>query len=542
MRNHRNPSVMRHNFSQVPSVGIRRSVFSRSHTHKTTFDSGYLIPIYLDEALPGDTFAMNCTSVARLATPIVPFMDNLHLDLFFFAVPLRLVWSNFVKMMGEQVDPGDSTDYTMPVLTSPGSVSFLNSSIYDYFGFPIGVAETGDRDYTCLPFRAYNLIWNEWFRDENLQDSVDVPTDDGPDGTTEYQLLKRGKRHDYFTSCLPWPQKGTAVDMPLGTVAPVYGDGNTLGVTDGYDNFAFENVTTYGTTTYTGGYGQSLPYLNSATGSVAPAGRSLGIVESGTSGLYADLSGATAATINSLREAFQLQKLMERDARGGTRYIELVKSHFGVTSPDFRMQRPEYLGGNSTRIDITPIPQTSESGTTKQGHLAAVGYHQQQRAGFHKSFVEHSYIIGLACVWADLTYQQGIDRMWYRSTKWDFYWPALQGLGEQEVLNREIYYQGTSADDDVFGYQERWAEYRYKNSLISGKLRSAATGTLDYWHLSQEFGSLPTLGNTFIQETPPVDRVVAVTSEPELVMDCYFDLKCARPMPVYSVPGFIDHF
>ncbi len=543
----KNPSVMKHNFSQIPHANIQRSNFRRSHTHKTTFNSGYLVPIYVDEVLPGDTFKLNLTSVARLTTPLTPFMDNLMMDFFFFAVPNRLVWSNWRKFMGEQGSPGDSIDYLVPTVTSPNPAGFVNQSLFDYFGIPTQIP---DLTVNALHSRAYNLIWNQWFRDENLQNSVVVDQDDGPDADTDYVLLRRGKRHDYFTACLPWPQKGAAVDLPLGTSAPVVGDGTALGfidsdpITNTGGSYWYANSIHAGDNSY-----------GAAVGGVATAASGfsnndiIGVTTDATkSGLIADLSAATAATINSLREAFQLQKLFERDARGGSRYTEIIRSHFRVESPDARLQRAEYLGGGSTPVNIQPIATTAEITTNQTfvGDLAAIGYQNHSGIGFTKSFTEHCVIIGLVSVRADLTYQQGLNKMWSRQTKHDYYWPALAHLGEQEVLNKEIYAQGSLAatDDQVFGYQERWAEYRYCPSKITGKLRSNDAQSLDLWHLSQEFGSLPTLNATFIEDNPPLARVLKVTDplEPQFKFDSFFDIVTTRPMPTYSVPGLIDHF
>lgn len=512
-------SKTQHLFSQIPSTNIQRSVFDRSHTHKTTFDAGYLVPFYLDEVLPGDSFKISTTTFARLNTPIVPFMDNLYLDTFFFYVPTRLLWSHWKNFNGEQKNPGDSVDFIIP--TFKKGTTFTADSLGDHFGLPTGVALD---NVNCLPFRAYNLIYNEWFRDENLIDSVYFDDGDGTDDIANYNLLKRCKRHDYFTSALPWPQKGESVDLPLGSTASVSFPDNPIRFspnTNGYYSIGVENGKLKG-------FSEPASFLPISTS-----------IKGGT----VDLSGATAATINSLRQAFQVQRMLERDARGGTRYTEILRSHFGVISPDSRLQRPEYIGGRSVPISINPVVQNSSTdSTTPQGNLAAFGVSGANTKVMSKSFTEHGYIIGLVCVRAALTYQQGLDRMWSRKTRYDFYWPSLAHLGEQAVLNKEIYAQGTSADDDVFGYQERYAEYRYGKNEITGRFRSSYPQSLDVWHLAQKFTSLPTLSKSFIEENVPMDRVVAVPSEPDILFDSLINVKAARPMPLYGVPGLIDHF
>lgn len=527
-----------HSFAQIPSVNIQRSSFNRSYSVKDTFDFDYLIPIFVDEVIPGDTFNVTVNAFARLATQKVPIMDNMYVDYFFFFVPNRLVFDKWEALCGAQENPTDTTDYSTPEMT-PGA-AFTVGSIFDHYGLPTDVANVAINN--TMPLRAYIKIWNDWFRDENLQNSVTLPKDVGPDIQSDFALLKRGKRKDYFTGCLPWPQKGDAVSLPLTGDAPVKGIGkvNQSFVSAGANVYETGNVTTTA-------YGAN---DNSTIDQAAGANTQFRIREDvanpGFPAIYAEMSGITAATVNALRQAFMVQSILELDARGGTRYVEVLKAHYRVISPDFRLQRAEYLGGGSSKINSHPVAQTAPtSGSNPQAQLASFATHvvtKGDNIGFTKSFVEHGYVIGLCCARADLTYQQGVNRMWKKETRYDFFWPKLQELGEQVVQYGEIYAQGTNDDLGAFGYQERYAEYRYRPSEIRGQFRSTYATSLDIWHLAEEFGTKPELNAAFIVQNTPVDRCIAVPAEPHLLMDLWFSMTCARPMMTYSVPATIGRF
>lgn len=522
----------------VPRQDVPRSTFRTEHTHKTTVQGGYLVPILIEEILPGDTIKGTMTLFARMATLLFPLMDHIIAETFFFFCPSRLLWTNWKKMMGEQNNPGDSISYTVPYIASAAG-GFANLSVFDYMGIPgLGQISGGATiRVNALPLRMYNFVWNEWFRDENIQNSVDFLTDDGPDNVSHYSLLKRNKKHDYFTSALPWPLKGgVSVTMPLSGTAPIQGIGVTALLHDAVGAF------------YTDTDGVTRAYPHSGNVGANTAGWGFRQTTGDVPSIYADLSQATGATIAALRLAVQTQRFLERDARSGTRYTELLKAHFGVQPEDFRLQRPEYVGGGKSSIQTQAIPQTSATGLTGgatptgalTGASTATGQHH-----FRYDAKEHGYLLGLIHFDAELTYQQGLHRMWTRTTRYDFYWPVFAHLSEQAIRNDEIYVDGGNNDPLTFGYQERWAEYRHKPSRISGYFRSTTASTIDPWHSAQKFTTLPTLNSTFLASTPPFARNLAAGSAADFqqfLLDMLFQITHTRPMPMFSVPGGMDRF
>lgn len=550
-------------FSLAPHVDISRSRFDRSASLKTSFNVGDVVPFFLDEVLPGDTFSVDTSKVVRMQTLLTPMMDNVYLDTYYFFVPNRLVWDHWKQFCGENTESAwiPETEYTMPQITSPANSGWSVGTLADYFGIPTGVPGLS---VSSLPFRAYALIINEWFRDQNLQDPLVVPTDDSTvagvnTGTFVTDVAKGGKPfiaakyHDYFTSCLPSPQKGPDVLIPSATAGeyPVVPRSNVVpsNLLDGttytakiYKAGSDANATRAGIGFYVSDDLQTGTQTNGLISTGSRNTEATPVINN----LWAVASGGLGATINQLRLAFQIQKFYEQQARGGSRYTEVVRSFFGVTSPDARLQRPEYLGGNRVPINVNQIIQQSgtESSGTPQGTVVGQSLTTDSHSDFTKSFTEHGLIIGLMVARYDHTYQQGLNRLWSRKDKFDFYWPVFANIGEQPVKNKEIYAQGNAKDDEVFGYQEAWADYRYKPNMVTGEMRSSYAQSLDVWHLADDYNALPTLSDAWIREDKSnVDRVLAVQSSVsnQLFADIYVKNLCTRPMPMYSIPGLIDH-
>lgn len=505
-------------------ANVPRSRFVGSWSRKTTFDAGYLVPFLVDEILPGDHMRYEVTAYVRMSTPLFPLFDSQRVDTFFFFVPCRIIWENWVRFMGETDDPLDSIDFTIPQM--PGEIGgYEVGSIYDHMGLPVaGMQVTVDAvAHSALPLRAYNLIWNQWFRDQNLQDSAVVNKDDGPDSEADYALLRRAKSHDYFTSALPWPQKFTA---PV-----VIGNVSGIGTPTSTASANLANVRE------SGGSVVTYPFYHDVD--VETTVMRMTAATAAFPDVFAEVG------INDLRQAFLVQQLLERDARGGTRYAELILSHFGVRVPDFRVQRPEYIGGGQSPLNITPIAQTAPDAESVVGALGGTGTAAGQHRASYAS-TEHGYVIGLINVRSELSYQQGLHKMWSRLTRYDFYLPSLAQLGEQAVLKKEIYAIGAAINDDlVFGYQERWQEYRTRYSEVTGEFRSNQPGTIDPWHLAQYFGSAPVLGPTFIVDNPPMDRVLAAGSSAvgqQYLADIHIRRTAVRPIPMFGTPAQLGRF
>lgn len=559
------------------NLDMSRSKFPRHSSVKFSFNVGDVVPFYVDEVLPGDTFNVKTSKVVRMQSLLTPIMDNIYLDYYFFFVPNRIVWDHWRELNGENRESAwaQITEYEVPQVTAPTG-GWNVGTIADYMGIPTGVSNIS---VNAMPFRAYAMICDEWFRDENLVDplyiskgdavtaGVNTRTNPG-DYAAGGQPFIAAKFHDYFTSALPAPQKGPDVSIGLTGNVPVVGNGNALAFVWDPNTVYSETAAVGSATAPTGETPNGQPmYIYSGNGnngsnysrtnafamsnSVVGPVRAIGLADSehlndlSYSGLVADLGSTSSVTINALRMAFQMQKLYEKDARGGTRYIEILKSHFGVTSPDSRMQRPEYLGGSRVPININQVVQTSETGSgTPQGNTAAYSVTTDSHKDFTKSFVEHGFVIGVCVARYTHSYQQGVERFWSRKSRFDYYWPVFANIGEQAILNKEIYAQGTAKDDEVFGYQEAWADYRYKPSRVAGEMRSAAAQSLDVWHLADEYTALPSLSAGWIQENKTtVDRVLAVSEQNanQLFCDIYIENYTTRPMPVYSIPGLVDH-
>ena len=539
------------NFATIAVSDIPKTKFIQKHNRKMTMSANYLYPCYVKDVVPGDNFDLSMASLTRMTTLKVPVMDELQQKTYFFFVPYRLVWDNFVRMMGQQDNPTDSIDYTEPQVEAPEG-GFGPESLFDYLN--VNPYASGISVSSLIP-RAYNLIYNEWFRAEQLVDSVKINKGDNGDLYTDFVLQKKSKIHDYFTSCLPTTQRGEAVTIPLGTTSPVIGNGKALGLSDGttnlwsmWNNYGNENkaglVSKLGSTEF--GYPYNVGTDGAADTNIAGNNKAVGVSSNPDySGLIADLSNATAATINAFRYAFQLQKLLERDNRAGCmRYTEIIQAHFNTINPDLQMYRPQYLGCCVQNINFVPVSQNSATGATgtPQGNLSAYGVGTGADKAFKGSFGEWGVILGLTCISSIPSYQQGVPRHFNRHGRYDYYYPEFAHLGEQEVLKKEIYSDGTENDNDVFGYQERYAELRYEQNEICGKMRSDNTNSLDIWHLSQDLTSSVALNQDFIEENIPISRVVAVTNEPEFITVMNFYNEATRPLPMYGTPGFVDHF
>ena len=558
-----NRNVESHFALNPTRIDLSRSTFDRSSSVKTSFNAGDIVPFFLEEVLPGDTFNVKSSKVVRMQTLLTPMMDNVYLDTYYFFVPNRLVWQHWKEFNGENTESAwiPETTYEVPQITSPAGTGWAVGTIADYFGIPTGIPNLS---VSALPFRAYALVMNEWFRDQNLQDPLVVPLDDATvagvnTGTFVSDVAKGGKPyiaakyHDYFTSCLPAPQKGPDVLIPSATAGeyPVVPRSNVVpsSLLDGttytakiYKAGSDANATRAGIGFYVSDDLQTGTQTNGLISTGSRNTEATPVINN----LWAVASGGLGATINQLRLAFQVQKLYERDARGGSRYIEILKSHFGVTSPDARLQRPEYLGGNRVPININQVIQQSgtQSGTTPQGTVVGMSQTTDSHSDFIKSFTEHGFILGVMCARYDHTYQQGLERFWSRKDRFDYYWPVFANIGEQAVKNKEIYAQGNAEDDEVFGYNEAWADYRYKPNRVTGEMRSAYAQSLDVWHLADDYASRPSLSDSWIREDKAnIDRVLAVQSSVsnQFFADIFVQNRATRPMPIYSVPGLIDH-
>lgn len=551
-------------YSQVPHAEIRRSRFKRDFSLLTTINEGDLVPIYVDEVLPGDTFKIDVNGLVRMATPLYPVMDNCNMDVFFFFVPCRLLWDHFVNMMGQNDKSfwAEDTEYTTPKVEDHGGKGWKQGTLADYMGIPINVPGL---KVNRMPFLAYAKIWNEWFRDENLQQPVE---EDKTDKTLWYEeteigqlggpmrganLLKVCKHKDYFTSSLPQPQKGQAVPLPLTGNAPLraYTTAEQTQIKTGtgfFNNEYNTGIVNHTNISFTNqGTKISLNKNNNGNTVLAYGGQYLETMSQDDANFLdawvgTDLSAATATTINELRNAIAVQHILERDARTGTRYKEILKGAWGVTSPDARLDRSEYIGGYRMPININQVIQTSSSNTTSpQGNTAAYSMTTMSRHMCTYSATEHGYVLGLCCVRVDHSYQQGLSRMWTRSTRFSYYDPMLANLGEQPVLNQEIYAQGNEKDTEVFGYQEAWADYRYRTNMVTSEMRSTYAQSLDAWHYADHYTSLPTLSSDWIKEgTENIARTLAVEDTNhsyQFICNFYFDQTWTRPMPIYSVPG-----